>query len=245
MDNKYILSFDTSGNYLGLILTNNGLITSKLEFNKPNLHDKYLAFLVKTILEINEIEVSDLNAIGVVSGPGSFTGLRIGVALAKGLCYEDGITNSPKLISISTLESLALNFCFNYYQQLQDKKQNILLRTLLKSHKNVYYSQIFELNNISEIIRNENFDLSNENLKQITEVELIELSNETNFNEDFIISFNEDLNEYENLKTKVFLIQNSIESTAKLVSYKYNLGLFENPETFTPLYSQEFNINKA
>lgn len=244
MDNKYILSFDTSGNYLGLILTNNGLITSKLEFNKPNLHDKYLAFLVKTILEINEIEVSDLTAIGVVSGPGSFTGLRIGVALAKGLCYEDGITNSPKLISISTLESLALNFCFNYYQQLQDKKQNvkqnIILRTLLKSHKNVYYSQIFELNNCIE-----NFDFSIENLKPITEVELIELSNETNFDEDFIISINEDLNVYENLKTKVFLIQNSIESTAKLVCYKNNLGLFENPETFTPLYSQEFNITKA
>lgn len=242
MNNKYILSFDTSGNYLGIILTNNSKVISKLEFNKSNLHDKYLAYLIKNVLEINEIEVSDLSAVGVISGPGSFTGLRIGVALAKGLCFEDGISKTPKLISISTLESLAFSFLnnSNNITLFSDVKHKIKLRTLLKSHKNVFYSQIFEVSNTIS-----NIDFSNENLRPLTEVELIEFSNETKFGEDFVISINDDLKDYLKLTNNLYIIQNSIESTSILVNYKYNIGLFENSETFTPLYSQEFNIKKA
>lgn len=242
MNNKYILSFDTSGNYLGIILTNNSKVISKLEFNKSNLHDKYLAYLIKNVLEINEIEVSDLSAVGVISGPGSFTGLRIGVALAKGLCFEDGISKTPKLISISTLESLAFSFLnnSNNITLFSDVKHKIKLRTLLKSHKNVFYSQIFEVSNTIS-----NIAFSNENFRPLTEVELIEFSNETKFGEDFVISINDDLKDYLKLTNNLYIIQNSIESTSILANYKYNIGLFENSETFTPLYSQEFNIKKA
>ena len=62
-------------------------------------HSKLLAVLIKEILEKNQIEPSDLKAIAVSEGPGSYTGLRIGVSTAKGLCLG---LDAP-LVSVNTL----------------------------------------------------------------------------------------------------------------------------------------------
>lgn len=74
-----------------------------IESTETNVHGEKLAVFIDEILKKNALAPSDLSAIAVSEGPGSYTGLRIGVSVAKGMCYALSIP----LISIDTLKSLA------------------------------------------------------------------------------------------------------------------------------------------
>jgi tRNA threonylcarbamoyladenosine biosynthesis protein TsaB len=67
-------------------------------------HGERLHIFIKELLDRNKVTVKDLDAVAISEGPGSYTGLRIGVASAKGLCYALDIP----LIAVSTLKSLSL-----------------------------------------------------------------------------------------------------------------------------------------
>lgn len=98
-----ILNIDTSGNTAHVSLAEDGKVIADL-FNKDQKdHAAFLQPAIKNILQKTDISIHDINAICVTFGPGSYTGLRVGMASAKGLCYS---LNIP-LITISTLEVLA------------------------------------------------------------------------------------------------------------------------------------------
>jgi len=97
-----ILTMDTSGRCCGVALWDAG----RIEFVETvdNLrHNEVLFERLRELLNRSAVLPSDLKAVAVSSGPGSFTGLRVGMAAAKGLCWS---LNIP-LIAISTLEGLA------------------------------------------------------------------------------------------------------------------------------------------
>ena len=77
--------------------------TSKEEVSEKYSHSEQLTLFIESLLQEQRIELSDLDAIAVSKGPGSYTGLRIGVSTAKGLCYA---LDKP-LIGVSTLEAMA------------------------------------------------------------------------------------------------------------------------------------------
>lgn len=79
------------------------LISIKEDFSSSFSHAERLHVFIREILIENNLELQDLDAIAISKGPGSYTGLRIGVSAAKGLCYS---LNLP-LISISTLTAIA------------------------------------------------------------------------------------------------------------------------------------------
>ncbi len=79
-------------------------IVAEKAIQEANSHSTYLASFVHEVLQGANLKVEDLDAIVVGGGPGSYTGLRIGVSLAKGLCFG---ANIP-LISCSTLRALAV-----------------------------------------------------------------------------------------------------------------------------------------
>ena len=99
-----ILNIETSTHICSIALSNNNnCIFSKSDANGMN-HAALLNLFIQDALEyLNENNLK-LDAVAVSSGPGSYTGLRIGVSTAKGLCYGFGIP----LISVSTLEVMAL-----------------------------------------------------------------------------------------------------------------------------------------
>ncbi|WP_375238441.1 tRNA (adenosine(37)-N6)-threonylcarbamoyltransferase complex dimerization subunit type 1 TsaB [Aurantibacter sp.] len=100
----YILSIETSTTNCSVSLSKNGeTLLLKENYGNGYSHAERLHLYIEEVLEQASIGKSELNAIAVGKGPGSYTGLRIGVSAAKGLCYA---LNIP-LISISTLESLA------------------------------------------------------------------------------------------------------------------------------------------
>jgi tRNA threonylcarbamoyladenosine biosynthesis protein TsaB len=98
-----ILNLDTSTRICSVALAMDGELLGLKESHEDKSHASLLAVFIKDILEENDKAVSDLDAIAVSKGPGSYTGLRIGVSTAKGLAFATGIP----LISVDTLLSLA------------------------------------------------------------------------------------------------------------------------------------------
>ena len=100
-----ILSIDSSTPVAGIAVSNGRELLGEITLNTKNTHSEKLMPLVKHLLDELALTVKDLDAIAVTQGPGSFTGLRIGMATAKGLAQGAG----KKLIAVPTLDCLAQN----------------------------------------------------------------------------------------------------------------------------------------
>ena len=96
----YILNIESSSTNCSVSLSKNGELLSLKEKNDEKYsHSTKLHSYIDGVLKQQNVDIKDLSAIAVSKGPGSYTGLRIGVAAAKGLCFSLDIP----LISISTL----------------------------------------------------------------------------------------------------------------------------------------------
>ena len=100
----YILNIETATKNCSVSVSSNGELIAVKELNNGNYsHAEVLHSYINDVVKEANINLSDLNAIAVSKGPGSYTGLRIGVSAAKGLSFA---LNKP-LISVNTLKSLA------------------------------------------------------------------------------------------------------------------------------------------
>ena len=98
-----ILSIETSTAVCSVALHENGRLLAVMEVHQEYSHASKLGTLVNEVMNIADIKLDKINAIAVSSGPGSYTGLRIGTSLAKGLCYSLDIP----LLAVPTLKILA------------------------------------------------------------------------------------------------------------------------------------------
>lgn len=98
-----ILSIETATPVCSVVLADGPDILGIRETAEKNSHSQVVSVFIDDILRENGIEPKDLSAVAVSMGPGSYTGLRIGVSTAKGLCYA---LNKP-LIAIGTLDAMA------------------------------------------------------------------------------------------------------------------------------------------
>lgn len=99
----YILNIDTALETASICLSNEGELIGFSENEKQRYQAAWLQHGVHKLLAVAGIQPKDLQAIAVSNGPGSYTGLRIGLSSAKGLCYA---LNIP-LIAINTLDMMA------------------------------------------------------------------------------------------------------------------------------------------
>lgn len=95
-----ILTIETSGPLCSVALFSEEILMDNLEVDEQGAHSTQLTLLIEKILKRNQLKITDLNSIAISIGPGSYTGLRIGLSTAKGLCFGADIP----LISLSTLE---------------------------------------------------------------------------------------------------------------------------------------------
>jgi tRNA threonylcarbamoyladenosine biosynthesis protein TsaB len=87
-----ILTIETSTSVCSVALANNGQIICQKESSDEKSHAKLLTLFVDEVIKESAININQIDAIAVSKGPGSYTGLRIGVSVAKGLCYALGKT---------------------------------------------------------------------------------------------------------------------------------------------------------
>jgi tRNA threonylcarbamoyladenosine biosynthesis protein TsaB len=100
-----ILNIDTATSVANVSIAENGIVLSHLTNDRQKDHAGFLQPAIKSILLESNRSLTQLSAVSVVTGPGSYTGTRVGLASAKGLCYGLKIP----LLGINTLEALAFS----------------------------------------------------------------------------------------------------------------------------------------
>ena len=153
-----ILHIETATDICSVVLADNGVVIAEKTSEPIRDHASSLAVFIDEILKENNIKPTALKAIAVSKGPGSYTGLRIGVSTAKGLCYA---LNIP-LIAIATTQSMANQ----YYLQHTDYNGYVvplLDASRMEVYGAVYNQQLQEVHPIvAEILHNESFSFQSE-----------------------------------------------------------------------------------
>ena len=103
-----ILAVDTSTRICSVAVVENQALLAELTLNHGHTHSTHLMPMIETLLNQCRLSVHDLDAFAVTVGPGSFTGLRIGISTVKGLAYGA----SKPVTGVSALEALAYQFPF-------------------------------------------------------------------------------------------------------------------------------------
>ena len=150
-----ILHIETATDICSVVLADNGVVVAEKTSEPIRDHASSLAVYIDEVLKESGVKPSDLKAIAVSKGPGSYTGLRIGVSTAKGLCYA---LNIP-LIAIATTQSMAQLFYLNnseyngYVVPLLDARR-------MEVYGAIYNQQLVEVHPIvAEILHSDSFSL--------------------------------------------------------------------------------------
>ena len=112
-----LILIETSTALCSAALAEDGVITSYRESSAPKAHASLTAVFIQEMLEEKGLTIADCDAVCVSKGPGSYTGLRVGVSTAKGLCFGSG----KPLIAVGTLEILVAQ------AQIPDQKGNAVM----------------------------------------------------------------------------------------------------------------------
>ena len=126
-----LLSVDSSAVTASAALSKNGNIIKSELINKGLTHSETLLPLIQSVM--GEYKYNKLNAIAVTAGPGSFTGVRIGVATVKGLAFA----NNTPCIPVSTLEAIAYNFI----------DENAVICAVMDARRMQFYNALFKAEN--------------------------------------------------------------------------------------------------
>lgn len=116
-----ILCVETSEKKCSIALSEDGVCVDFSEINEDQSHARLLTIMIQDLMDRNNLTFSNLSAVCVASGPGSYTGLRIGVSVSKGLCWASDL----KLLSVTTTEVLV-----NASRLKTEKSFDIYLATL-------------------------------------------------------------------------------------------------------------------
>ena len=129
-----ILNLETTSTNCSVSLSKNGKCIAVKELNGENFtHSENLSLFIDAIIKENDLEYKNLNAIAISSGPGSYTGLRIGSSTAKGICYGLEIP----LIAIDTLKIMA-------HQMMQNKPNFDLYCPMVDARRMEVYMGLFD-----------------------------------------------------------------------------------------------------
>jgi len=136
-----ILHIDTSNEFCSVALSHNDKLIGLRETNEKDAHARVVALFTEEILKENNLNPSDLDALAVSEGPGSYTGLRIGVSAAKGFCYA---LNKP-LIAVGTLKSMA-NGIIEKYSLERKIESDMIFCPMIDARRMEVYAALFDVN---------------------------------------------------------------------------------------------------
>lgn len=128
-----IMALDSSGIPASVALLEDGVLKAEYTINHKKTHSQTLVPMLDEIKNMTELELETVDAIAVAAGPGSFTGLRIGSATAKGI----GLALNKPIIPVPTVDALA----YNLYGTSD------LICPLMDARRNQVYTGIYEFAN--------------------------------------------------------------------------------------------------
>ncbi len=162
-----ILNIDTSTEVCSVALAQDGKIICIRENTTGQNHSTLLTTFISELLDEASIAVSQLDAVAISGGPGSYTGLRIAVSVAKGICYGASLP----LIAISSLESMANEVIKSHLPHYSTPEKKVLLCPMLDARRMEVYSAFYDHQGVqvreiqAVIIDNSSFSMLLENSK--------------------------------------------------------------------------------
>lgn len=216
-----ILNLETATKNCSVALAKDGKTIACKEIAAQNFsHAEKLHVFIAEILSENNIQFSDLNAIAVSQGPGSYTGLRIGVSSAKGLCYA---LNIP-LIALDTLQLLAK----------QITVENGIILPMIDARRMEVFSAFYDKNHIQ--IRTTQAEIIDESSYQ-------EISGTIHLVGDGIEKFKNTLTD-EKFIFHSDVVFPSAKEMSELSFDKFKKNDFVDVAYFEPFYLKDFVLSK-
>ncbi len=216
-----ILNIETATKNCSVSLSKNGkTIFFKEHADQGYSHAEKLHVFIDEVIKECQINISEINAVAVSKGPGSYTGLRIGVSAAKGLCYA---LNIP-LIAVDTLEILA--------NQVQ--KKDGLIVPMLDARRMEVYSAIFN-NDLEKISETKAEILSTESYAEINEK--IYFVGDCQEKCQTVLTKN-------NFEFQPEIVYPSANEMSKISYQKFENKQFEDVAYFEPFYLKDFLLTK-
>ena len=139
-----ILAIETGTDICSVALVRDGELVALRESDEERNHAKKIAVFVDELLRESGVAADELDAVAVSKGPGSYTGLRIGVSFAKGLCYGLHIP----LIAVGSLDALAEVAAEDYEAGIIDVEsgEEAILMPMVDARRMEVYTQMFSSN---------------------------------------------------------------------------------------------------
>ena len=221
-----ILSIETSTKGCSTAIHQDGKLLAISELFHEKSSSGMLTTLIQHVVKVSDINFSDIDAIAVAKGPGSYTGLRIGVSTAKGLCF----TLDKPLIAINTLEAMASQVALPTHPS----GSSYLLCPMLDARRMEVYCTIYEANTLE--------------LVEATQAKIIDETSFADLLEKHpIVFFGDGAEKCKTIlggNTNVIFLKENIYPSAKTIGYlaqkAFEINQFEEVATFEPYYLKEF-----
>ena len=228
-----ILNIETGTEVCSVALSRSGRLISLRENARERNHAQDLGVYIKELFEENHINADDLDAVAVGMGPGSYTGLRIGVSMAKGLCYGTGIP----LIAVPSLRSMVRVALEDYDAGLLEVEnpEQAVFCPMIDARRMEVYTQLFsfdlkELSTVSaEIINEESFGQFNDGRELVI----------------FGSGAAKCVEPLAKLNLKYWDVQPSARGMVAESFEMFTQGQFVDTAYFEPFYLKDFMINKS
>jgi tRNA threonylcarbamoyladenosine biosynthesis protein TsaB len=220
-----ILQIETATTVCAVALARDGEVIAFKQLDERNIHAEIITLFIDELINTAGLKYSDIDAVAVSSGPGSYTGLRIGVSTAKGLCFA---LDKP-LIAVETLAAMAQGIINE-----ADVDANTLLCPMIDARRMEVYTALFDVNGgiikptSAEIIDEHSFNEQLPNNRILFFGDGAEKCREvlsTNLNAQFITNF-----------------ANSATYLTKTAAQKFIAADFEDVAYFEPYYLKDFLV---
>ncbi|MDE6483640.1 MAG: tRNA (adenosine(37)-N6)-threonylcarbamoyltransferase complex dimerization subunit type 1 TsaB [Rikenellaceae bacterium] len=223
-----ILCIETGTNICSAALSHDGALLSLRESEEGRDHAQRLASFIDELLRENDIDADELDAVAVGMGPGSYTGLRIGTSVAKGICYGAG----KPLIGVSSLKSLAMVAVEDYNAGIIEcgPIEEMLLCPMIDARRMEVYSAVY--------------DSAGDELLPV-DARIIDEDSLSDFMPDRqMLLFGGGASKCRDVMRRPGLVYASVAPSARgmaaLADSKFKNGEFENVAYFEPFYLKEF-----
>jgi tRNA threonylcarbamoyladenosine biosynthesis protein TsaB len=222
-----ILHIETATDICSVALSSGEDLVDHISVHERNIHSAKLSIFIDQIMKRNKWAYTDLQAASVSKGPGSFTGLRIGISVAKGICYGANC----KLIGVNTLRSLVT--ALKNKMVVTDEK----ICSLIDARNNEVYFAVYDKDYQSHLAADIG-KLDAEALKKII------AENKVVFIGDGVSKWTQAFREDTNCRFYEEMLPDA-RNLIPLAHQKFIRGEFEDLASFEPYYLRDFKAKKV
>jgi tRNA threonylcarbamoyladenosine biosynthesis protein TsaB len=221
--NNFILCLETATEVCSVALSESGRPIAEKSIREANAHGSILTVLIEEILKEARLKFSDLSAVAYSDGPGSYTGLRIGLSVAKGICYG---SNVP-LIAVSTLQHMSYGLDTTsvlHFPMLDARRMEVYGALLDTDHRFLIdpFACIVDAYNWEELLKDREVCFFGNGMAKSKE--LLSAFTNASFDDDYLISAN---------------------TICPVAEEKLNAHQFTNLAYHVPFYLKEANVTVA